>query len=120
MVAAPTDEKFSTQLAEMNILYDIPLGEHGQIQEFLQEQDFLYPILKEAKDQIVEVFGENVVVCLELFHDAEEGWDNLFIVIKTRLDADEAMRLEDKLVHNWFAQRLQDAGGKLNIIEEPL
>jgi hypothetical protein len=61
-----------------------------------------------------------VRVCLELHRDPEEGWDELFIVIKSEYGAEEAIRLENRLAEEWFLDRMKDTKGKLNIVEEPL
>ncbi|MBI5166246.1 MAG: hypothetical protein HY998_00710 [candidate division NC10 bacterium] len=57
----------------------------------------MYPILKEGRERIISVFGENVKICLELHHDPEEGWDELFIVIKSAYSAEKAIELENRL-----------------------
>ncbi len=106
-----------TDIAEM---YVIPLAQENAIQRFLQEHDFLRPILLEAKDRIIPVFGSDVKLCLELEHDPEEGWDELFIVIKSKCSAEEAIRLEKRVMDEWFLDRMMHTKGKLNVAEEPL
>ena len=106
-----------TDIAEM---YVIPLAQENAILRFLQEHDFLQPILLEAKDRIIPIFGSDVKLCLELEHDPEEGWDELFIVIKSKCSAEEAVRLEKRLMDEWFLDRMMHTEGKLNVTEEPL
>jgi len=101
-------------------IYEIPVNHKKEIAGFLRSHEYLRPLLKEAKQQIISVFGENVKICLELHHDPEEGWEELFIVIKSAHSPEEAIKLENKLAEEWFLDRMKAARGKLNIVEEPL
>ncbi|MFQ5870242.1 MAG: hypothetical protein ACE5JC_10105 [Candidatus Zixiibacteriota bacterium] len=101
-------------------MYEIPKGCREEIEKFLGKYKHLFPILEEAEEQIVSVFGENIKLCLELHRDPEEGWNELFIVIKSEYSAEEAFRLENRLAEEWFLDRMKETKGKLNIIEEPL
>jgi hypothetical protein len=100
--------------------FDIPLDEEGGIRKFLEENGHLYPILEEAPDKIVSVFGTDAKISLELHRGPEEDWEELFIIIKSHYATDEAVRLEKKLAEEWFLLKLQSTKGKLNITEEPL
>jgi len=100
--------------------FDIPVGEQSGIRKFLEENEYLYPILAEAPGKIFSVFGTDVKISLELHRDPEEDWEELFIIIKSHYATDEAVRLEKKLAEEWFLLRLQSTKGKLNITEEPL
>ena len=100
--------------------YEISLDRRKEIQKFLEEENYLYPILEEAKDRIISVFGENVKIFLDLYHDTEENWDELFIIIKSSYSAEEAVKLENRLAEEWFLGRMKETRGKLNITEEPL
>ncbi|HHT9124249.1 MAG TPA: hypothetical protein ACFYD6_00350 [Candidatus Brocadiia bacterium] len=90
-----------------------------EIENFLLTNDYLIEILFEAPEHIYRIFG-HVPIHLELHHDHEEGWDELFIVVKSAYSAEEAIRLENRLAEEWFLDRMKDTKGKLNIIEEPL
>lgn len=90
-----------------------------EIRSFLLTNDYLLEILSDAPYHIYRIFGQ-IPIHLELHNDPEEGWDELFIVIKSPYSAKEAIELEEKLVKEWFLDRLKDTKGKLNITEEPL
>ena len=90
-----------------------------EIKRFLVNNEDLIEILFSATDHIREIFG-NVPLYLELHHDPEEGWDELFIVIKTNYPAEKAVELESKLFENWFVKVLDKVKGRLNFTEEPL
>jgi len=105
---------------EIEDMYEIPEEHKEKIRVFLEEHEYLSPILGEAKGKIASVFGEDVHLCLELHNDPEEVWNELFIVIRSEYNAAEALRLENKLAEEWFLDRMEDIKGRLNIVEEPL
>ena len=109
-----------SQFDEINGKYEISSKQLQQINNFLKKHKYLYSILKEAKDKILHIFGNKVKMCLKLHYDPEEGWDELFIVIKSPYSPEEAIRLENRLAEEWFLDKIKDTKGKLNIIEEPL
>jgi len=91
-----------------------------KIRDFIENHDHLIPILKEAKEHITSVFGDCVRIFLELYYDIEEGWEKLFIVIKSPYDSKKAVELEIKLLRGWFVKTTIDTKGNLAISEEPL
>lgn len=91
-----------------------------EVISFVRKYPFLLSILEEAPDQIYRMFGKDILLRLELHHDPEEGWDELFIVIRSAYSAEEAIRLENRLAEEWFLDRIKETRGKLNITEEPL
>jgi len=99
-------------------LYEIKVTEQDVIREFVKDHSYLLPILKTAKDKIISVFGEKVRIFLELHHDPEEDFEELFIVIKSLFSAKEARRLMNKLDNEWFLQILDKTQGKLSITED--
>lgn len=105
---------------EIEVMYEIPEEHKENIRAFLEEHEYLSPILEEAKGKIASVFGKDVYLCLELHSDPEEAWNELFIVIGSEYSAAEAFRLENKLAEEWFLDRMEDTKGRLNIVEEPL
>ncbi|HRU92103.1 MAG TPA: hypothetical protein P5268_03590 [Candidatus Marinimicrobia bacterium] len=90
-----------------------------EIKTFLLLNKDLIPVLKEAPDYIYRVFGR-VPIYLELHSDPEEGWDELFILIKSSLPAEEAINREKKLFDIWFSRIIHKVGNRLNYTEEPL
>jgi len=90
-----------------------------EIKMFLISNYDLIQILLDAQKHIYKVFGQ-VPIYLELYHDPEEEWDELFILIKTQYSPEEAVNLENQLFEEWFASILDKVSGKLNFTEEPL
>jgi hypothetical protein len=90
-----------------------------EIISFLLLNKDLLNVLLEAPYYIERVFGR-VPLYLELHSDPEENWDELFIVIKTTLPAEEAVKREVQLFDLWFSNVIQKVGNRLNYTEEPL
>ena len=90
-----------------------------QIRIFLFNNRFLLDILAEAPKYIWKVFGQ-VPIYLEMDTDPEEGWEELFIIIRSPFPAQKAMELEKQVRKEWFLSRIESTRGKLNIIEQPL
>ncbi|MGQ9571150.1 MAG: hypothetical protein ACUVUQ_10010 [Thermodesulfovibrionales bacterium] len=90
-----------------------------EIKKFLVLNGDLIPLLFEAPKYIHKIFS-NVPLYLELHHDPEAEWDELFIVIKTNYSPEEAVELENRLFEEWFKGVLTKVNGRLNFTEEPL
>lgn len=90
-----------------------------EIKSFLLANNYLIDILSEAPAHVGRIFGI-ALLHLELHHDPEERWDELFIVIRSLCSPEEAIRLENRLAEEWFLDRMKETDGKLNITEEPL
>jgi hypothetical protein len=92
---------------------------YNDIMQFLRSNLDLVPLLVEAPIYIYDIFG-GVPIFLEVHSDPEENWDELFIVIKTTLPAEEAVKREMQLFDIWFSHVIQKVGNRLNYTEEPL
>lgn len=103
-----------------SLYYHYRIEKEAGVVSFIRKYPFLLSLLEDAPHQIYRIFGKDVTLCLELHHDPEEGWDELFIVIKTTYSAKEAIKLENQLMKEWFLDRMKATQGKLNIMEEPL
>jgi len=102
------------KLAQIYIFENPP-----EIKNFLLSNKDLIQILEEAPDYIFKIFGR-VPIYLELHRDPEEEWDELFIVIKTSLLPEDAIKCGKKLFDEWFCKVIRDVGNRLNFTEEPL
>lgn len=91
-----------------------------EIDSYLLNNKFLLDILFEAYGQIVNIFGKNIDLQLELHRDYEEDFEELFIVIKSFLKPNVMLALMDKLDDEWFLGAMDATRGKLNITVEPL
>ena len=91
-----------------------------KIRDFIENHEHLIPILNEAKEHIISVFGDCIRIFLELYYDIEESWEQIFIVIKSPYDSKKALELKLKLGRKLFLARIRDAKGDLCISEESL
>jgi len=121
------ESQFSDTSVSIELLNDIEQLEKlyvfvnpSDIRRFLWRNKFLIEILFEAPKKIIEIFGNDIILCLELHHDPEEEWNELFIVIKTNYSPEEAIELENKLFEEWFIKISEKVKGRLNFTEEPL
>ena len=91
-----------------------------KVEKFIEDNEYLIPILKEGIDEIKSVFGDEIKLCLNYIYDPEENWDTLMIVIKTNLSPEDAVRLESELSIKWFQRKNVDTKDKLNFIEKSI
>ena len=110
---------FQTLQGQINLIEQhYTLKNPEEVRIFLSSNSDIIPYLMEAPFEIYRIFGQ-VPIYLELHHDPEEEWDELFIVIKTDYAAEKAVELEDRLFKEWFSEILDKVKGRLNFIEEP-
>lgn len=88
--------------------------------KFVSQDEDLFYILISAPKYIYEIFGTDIKLILELFTDIEEGWDELFIIIKSSYPFETTDEFEKKLFDEWFINIMDKVGNKLNFITEPL
>jgi len=90
-----------------------------EIKMFLLSNRDLIEILVSAPEHIRRIFG-NVPIYLELHHDPEEDWDELFIVIRSNYSPRKASELKNMLFDEWFIYIIDKVATRLNYTEEPL
>ena len=93
--------------------------EPEKIRTFLIFNSDLIPFLEEAPKYIYKIFGQ-CPIYLEIHHDPEENWDELFIIIKTSYTPEKSIELEKKLFDEWFVKIIHKVGNRLNFIAEQL
>lgn len=90
------------------------------VRRFLWTHENLIEIVFEAYTQIKRIFGEEINLFLELHHDPEEDFEELFIVIKSLYEPKKTRELMDDLDRSWFLNIIDKTQGKLCITEEYL
>ncbi|MFH1860843.1 MAG: hypothetical protein ABH870_07545 [bacterium] len=106
---------------EFTYLYQFYEVCNKEIIDFIGKYDFLLSILMEAPREIYRIFPrDDVKLELELHHDPEEDYDELFVVIKSPYSPLEARKLMDELDETWFLNIMNKTKNKLCITEEPL
>lgn len=105
--------KNSRSIGEIKKAYNLTKPE--EIVSFISSNDYLLEILAIAPTEIKNIFGENTELHLELHHDPDEGFEELFIIIRTDQTPQKALALLNKLDNKWFLKNLNSAKGKLNL-----
>jgi hypothetical protein len=86
------DSGLTNNIKNVRKLYTISDDEITVITGFMENKQQLIPILIEAKTNIVNIFGD-VPVRLAYVVDPEEGWEELFGLIKVELPPEKARAL---------------------------
>ena len=94
--------------------YEIPPDTADEIERFLSRNPEVREVLKEAPFYIRRIVG-NYPLLLELVREPEEDWEELFVVVKTDLDVEEALELDDRIFDLWFKDAMRKVVGKLEI-----
>jgi hypothetical protein len=110
-------QAFAPKPTNLEHLYHIEDSE--DVTAFLTQNAFLRDLLVEAHEKIVEFFGEDVNLHLELVDDPDlRGDRQLYAVIFTPLSVKEAITIQEQLDDAWWLDNLARARGKFNIIVE--
>jgi ADP-ribosylglycohydrolase len=117
LVSESGAEELNSQIVSIESIYNF--ANRQGIVSFLKENEFIVRILKEAHKNIETIFGASVNLYLKLCADPEEDFEELFVVIKSTHNSEEALRLLSKLDESWFLKVVDSTQGKLNITVEP-
>ncbi len=108
-----------SDLAEVRDLYDGQAAEHEllDVDRFLVLHPQVVPLLIEARPLLAEHFGPETPVRLEVVvdpeSDAEDGQAQLFAMVLTGLEPEEARPLLRRFDHEWWLPRLRQSDGRL-------
>lgn len=118
----PSPLKEKEYIEEFAFLYQFyKFSNEDDIISFIKKHLFLLPILVDAPREIYCVFPkDDINLELELHHDPEEDFDELFVVIKSPYIPEKARQLMDELGERWFLNIMAQAQNKLCITEETL
>ena len=89
-----------TRKPNLHELFDF--RDASAISSFLQTNPFLSDVLLGAYYSASKWFGNNTPLALEVFSDPDEGYDQLFLLIRTQLPADDAQQRLDALYDDWW------------------
>ncbi|MFA5646303.1 MAG: hypothetical protein WDA18_08120 [Candidatus Ratteibacteria bacterium] len=85
------------------------------VQEYLNSNKLLYPILTEAADKIKHFFPESSLFLEVISNPEEESDTHLVLFIKTDLPPVEAIEKLDQLDEEWFLNFPADIMNNLSI-----
>ncbi len=80
--------------------------------EYLKRYPFLMPLLLEASPHLGRCFGD-VPTILKVYHDPEDGSQELMVDIQTRLSPDALVEAVNAFDTAWWLDALDRADGKL-------
>lgn len=87
----------------VNQLSDLYLFEDKiDVGNFLFQNNILIDILFQAKKHILQYFGSNIILFLELNKDPEEDYNRLFIIIGSNLPVEDQIYLLEELEDDWW------------------
>lgn len=101
----------------------LPLGgyeikDSTEVENYLNHNNDLIDFLASLPAHISEM-DNDASVCLEHYHDLEENWEKLFVIVNTRLDnADEVDVLEDDLYSSLFEPKAELLSGRIVLSAE--
>ena len=96
----------------------LPLGgyeikDSTEVESYLNHNNDLIDFLASLPAHISEMEND-ASVCLEHYHDIEENWEKLFVIVNTRIDnMDEADVLEDDLYSSLFEPKAELLSGRI-------
>ncbi|MCK4330975.1 MAG: hypothetical protein KAW81_00310 [Dehalococcoidia bacterium] len=101
------------QLQEVLERYEITAPQAPEVVRFLLGHKYLSPILLQAVPYLKQVFGQSPVY-LEVERDLDEGFEELFAVVKVNTGPTEALDLLAQFDQQWFMSAARQARAKLN------
>ncbi|NOT63494.1 MAG: hypothetical protein HOP19_25060 [Acidobacteria bacterium] len=111
---APADKA-----GELESLRDsFELRDEAKVKRYLQQYDFLLPVLLEAPAQIARFFPASTRLALEVSWDPSDATSMLCVRVPTQLSADEAYDQMDKLDAEWSYAASEYTDGRMIILQE--
>ena len=98
----------------------IDVREPQAVTGYLNRHPEVVPTLRQAKHEILKCFPADVRLGLDLLEDPESDDVELFIVVRSSLNAAQAAKAMDCLLEDWFIDQVPVRGGQLSIVDEPL
>ncbi len=99
-------------------LEQFDLREADRVQEYLQRNSFLLPIIFEAQAQIARLFSLSTKTVLEVTTDPSDGTSQLYLVVPTKLRARAAYELFERFEQEWWLEASARAQFRMNIVPE--
>lgn len=83
--------------------------------KFLREHLYLVNLILTARSKIADYFGQSTPLALSLAQYPDEGAEELYLFIQTKLSAKEALPLLELFEENWWLDTLSRARCKMTI-----
>jgi hypothetical protein len=106
-------EKVKPLCPECIHYYQVSRHHEAEVVRFLSAHRYLLPILLDAVPHIKRVFGPSPVY-LEVEHDPDEGFEELFGVVMVEAEPEKALDLLGRFDQEWFAKVVRRTRSRLN------
>jgi hypothetical protein len=80
----------------------LELREPDVLNQYLEENSFLIPLINEASAKLVEYFGAETPQILQVVHHPDDGSRELFLYVKPDLPFSEALATLDRFDEDWW------------------
>jgi hypothetical protein len=113
----PVEEQIKNQIMKLNDTFEF--DSKSEVSDFLLKNPKLIDVINSARQQIRIFFPEEKLK-LKVEFDPEIASDSgtMFLLIVTKKEPVEAIKLLDKLNETWWLERKLETNGKLIIEEE--
>lgn len=86
--------------------YNLEMRDPEVVTEFLEENQYLLPVIDEACEKLVEYFGMETSLVLKLVYPKDGGRSELFLYVQTNLPVSEARRTLDRFDEEWWLDEM--------------
>ena len=100
------------------LLEQFDVRNEDKVHQYLRQYPFLLSLIHEAQAQIARLFDPERKAALEVSTDPSDGSSQLYLVIPTRLKAEEAYARLERLDEEWWLEASERAQFHLNVIPE--
>src|SRR5574341_650163 len=85
----------------------LELCEPEVLNEYLEENSFLIPLINEASAKLVEYFGAETPQILQVVYHPDDGSCELFLHVKPDLPVSEALATLDRFDEDWWLDAME-------------
>lgn len=97
------------------VMDNFELGFGDGVQDFLQNNPSVLPLVNETYSKIFELIPETTKVALEVFVDPESNQENIIAKIYSNLSFDDAIEKLDIFDKEWFAEQFIESEMLFNV-----
>lgn len=103
------EDKLKSVIAAFNLMNS------SLVIRFLRENLHLVRLILTARSKIADYFGQTTPLALSIAQDPDEGAEELYFFIQTKLSAKEAVPLLEEFEEAWWLDALPQARCKMTI-----
>ena len=113
-------KQYSTQVLNFedrwgSIAEEFTITNSGMVKPFLKKNGFLLDLILASRTKIAEYFSGATPLALYLAQYPDEGHEELYLLIQTKLSAKESLPVLDRFEEEWWLDALPRAKCKMTI-----